>query len=136
MKAQILILAALVSYEAGAAQYLCVSDKTTGFKYSSTDQTWISANFISDNKYTLSDSSGRYLLRAPGADEPVAKCGEFNKANVLFCSGWVEFVFHKETGRYTESSTGAYHLVGTELFPTDKKDIPNPSISIGECTEF
>ena len=132
---KLILLAVLLSpASAFAEQYLCLAEKAVGFKYFDNQKNWASSDFDSGSKYTLSNSSGSFLLRSPNFEEPLATCGDFNEAGVINCDGWVHFVFNKKSGRFTESHQGSYHLVGSELFPKDGVEVPTPSVSIGKCT--
>ena len=119
-----------------AEQYLCIAEQSTGFMYSESQKTWTSADFKADEKFTLSNSSGKYELRTSGFDEPLATCGAFDELGTINCYGMLSFVFNKKNGRFTESSNGLYHLVGSKIFPVDTKGVPTPNVVIGQCTAF
>lgn len=126
----------LLSTNVMAAQYLCTVEQSTGFRYSEAEKNWVSTRFAPDEKYTLSDSAGKYELRTSGFDKPVATCGGFNEAGVISCDGWIVLVFYKKSGRFTAFSEGSFHAVGSKFFPVDSTIIPNPSVSIGKCIKF
>ncbi len=130
---QVLLLFATNTF---AEQYLCIEEQSTGFRYSETQGAWIPSIFKADDKFTLSNSSGKYELRVSGFDRPLSYCGDFDELGIINCDGLPKFVFNKKNGRFSTIGHGFYHFVGSKIAPVDSKDLPAPNVVIGKCTAF
>jgi hypothetical protein len=141
----LLLLVAPVTF-AGEERYLCVADKSSGFKFDETLNEWIQANFnVSGIRYIItrinskdSDSldslpfKPKYEVKQVGF--PFSLCwsewGFDNEGFAYFKCVGGELKFNKKTGRYLLTQREGY-ISGDEgdgLFA--------PHIEIGKCSPF
>ena len=129
---------------AGAEQYLCVTEHSTGFFYNKSSRSWERRHFRTDNKYIIRKSNSKdisYKVIEVGEKIPDYICkDEFDKDGYLYCENSHEYLlgtlgirinsgnfsFNKENGRFLEFIIGGYI--------SDDKD--SPYISIGVCSPF
>ena len=128
----------LVSAAYGEEKYICIAEKTTGFRYDEQKKEWQRAFFKTDNKYILSKCPGSdcaYQLVGIGEKNPISTCKEtFNSAGYIFCSMQAEFKFNKHNGRFLLVHSLGYYNVSPGVY-TDKSS-PTPFMEIGKCSPF
>ena len=106
-----------------AQTYLCVSDKTTGFKNSG--GTWIETNFISDGKYILKWQNSYWDWKEVG--KSTGNMCRAKNEDVFSCDiTFSHLIFNKRLMRFAYSSPGGYAL---EALQGD-----TPFMTIGKCS--
>lgn len=143
-----------LSLPAKADQYLCVSDKATGFHYDTLSKSWSPARFNSIIKYVIyppgkdviKRKSVKYLLRVVGTTHPIAYCGDAigmtadNSDGIIRCADFsIELIFNKQNGRFSAAMQGySYYADGTkikgEMLTDETAD--TPTLQIGSCFAF
>lgn len=120
-------------HAAGAEDYLCIPEHTTGFRYDRPTGAWITAEFrIAGTKYLLKRVSGK--LRWTNFGKPVdlaPSCSEYNEVGFSNCSGLSEVTFNKQTLRFLLTHRLGY--VRSEIDPKTEGDV-TPFIEIGTCS--
>jgi hypothetical protein len=145
MKFTIIILTTTVilfsSYAFGGEQYLCIGDKSTGFKFNKMSKEWEYARFnTAKSKYIISkpkDGLSAYVVRKVGEDMVIASCAkDFDDLGFLFCESYFgdTFKFNNKNGRYLYGDLAGYYnfLPGISL----EEDALTPAIEIGKCSPF
>jgi hypothetical protein len=150
MKAMLFVaaLAALVSgvlfthpSTASGEQYLCVTEKSSGFSFDARSGSWNSTTFRIEAKYLIARSrEPGYMFQVTkiGDTYSTANCKEgFNEPGYLFCYGvGGEFKFNKKNGRFLNvHSLGYFNVVPGVNNSTDQSS-DTPYIEIGKCSPF
>lgn len=113
--------------------YVCIADKSTGFKYDKNQRTWTTATFnVSDSKYTLTQSNGQWKWNKFGEQNIFpSNCGQFNEYGYLRCSPIMSSLsFNKKNLRYMLIYEVGY--VSGGIVGTEGGDTPN--MEIGKCS--
>jgi hypothetical protein len=123
--------------ELSGEQYLCMPDKVTGFAFDTHLRKWEIATFDSEKKYLVSVGTLNPLglktskVAEIGSVLSMATCdGGFNESGYLFCSGFVNFRFNKNSGRFISVYMHGY-LSGDDTGSSD-----TPYIEIGKCSRL
>jgi hypothetical protein len=135
---------------ASADSYVCVADRSTGFRFDPTTKTWQTASFTTDrSKWIIRPPAGnetfiaegtRYAVFEAGSDIPNYGCeSAFTEAGFLFCNvGPGEFKMNNKTNRYLLTYTFGYWT--DDLTPGDKRRFregsDTPLIEIGRCNRL
>jgi hypothetical protein len=143
------VLLVLASTVSAAESYLCVADKSTGFKYNKQTKRWDYSRFNVRER--------RWIIRAPNLDEikqlnsapafvviglgetfPESLCEKpFTDAGTLVCREIWDFKFSKDRLRYVAVYPMGYWMDSSEgsgdLFVEGKNDL---AIEIGRCSPF
>lgn len=131
-----------------AEQYLCTTDKATGFSLNKTTREWDNATFKVDDKYIISKptasdtrfSNAPFVVRLIGQSFLTAACWKgFDSSGLLYCSGvFEEFQFNRNNGRFIMASLSGYVNVGIDYgyFKVTDDTSDTPSIKIGKCSPF
>lgn len=139
----VLIGLAILGYGevSGQEKYLCVSDRSTGFRYDESSKSWEQARFKANRKYIISKSDDKeytFKVIRIGENYPICYCMQgFNEPGYLFCQGpGGDFRFNKKNGRYILIySIGYYNVLPDSMFLTDENS-DTPFIEIGKCSPF
>ena len=113
--------------------YVCIGDKSTGFRYDKSSKSWITSTFnVSDSKYTLTLSNGQWKWNKLGEKSSLpSDCGKFNEYGYLHCSPLLKkLTFNKKNLRYMLIYDVGY--VNGGLFGNEGEDTPN--MEIGKCS--
>jgi len=135
----------LFSNVSAAEQYLCTTEKITGFIHGT--QNWELVTIKPENQYVISFSpdSPQYAIHKTDATKSDYYCpAGFNDQGILLCKGFsVEttydtFVFNRKNNRFTFSNVSfSYAFVGTQSKAMDLKiteDNADGSVfAIGTC---
>lgn len=141
MKANIIILffVLLTSSNAHADQYLCISEKATGFEFNKETKSWNTANFnVQGQKYIISKSKVEFIeyeVKKFAEKYTIAECmRDFTEKGFLDCDGPIgTFKFNRENGRFLRINPWGY--LGVSPFSTNEGD-NSPFIEIGKCSPF
>jgi hypothetical protein len=142
------------SLPAKADQYLCVSDKVTGFHYDTISKSWRQSRFNPIVKYVIyppgkdaiKRKSAKYLLRVVGSSYPIAYCGDAvamtgdDADGIIRCADFsIELIFNKQNGRFSAAMQGySYYADGTKIKGKMLTDATadTPTLQIGSCFAF
>ncbi len=129
-----------------AEQYLCVVEKTTGFKYNKASKSWESVNFTAGTKYIISKddtklpvdySRFKFTVKEMGDKHPLYWCEDDFGLDILSCTGPGDFRFNRENGRFVLAFTAGYYNVGIEwIIEITDENSDTPLMSIGKCSSF
>ena len=124
-----------------AEQFLCVAERSAGFNYQATTDSWNNANFRTDAKYIIAqskDSYSAYEVKRVGDNIPSSLCAKgFNEAGFLFCSGiGGDLKFNRDNGRFLLAYTLGYYNVLPKLNKITDSTSDTPLIEIGKCSPF
>ena len=143
-----------LSLPAKAEQFLCVSDKATGFRYDTLSKSWRQARFNPIVKYVIyppgkgasQRKSVKYLLRVVGSSYPIAYCGDAigmtddDSHGIIRCANFsIELIFNKHNGRFSAAMQGySYYADGTKIKGKTLTDATadTPTLQIGSCFSF
>ncbi len=138
----IMIAIAAVPTPAFAESWLCLTDKSTGFRYNAATKQWQSIDFrTGDDRYIIKPGTSKanvYEVRKFGDDTsilPEAWCNQdFQAGTFLHCKGvFGEFKFNRKTGRFLKSYLAGYWTYAPGVNKTDEGG-DTPSIDIGICS--
>ena len=126
---------------AGAEQYLCLAENSSGFSFNTHSGTWISTTFRTDDKYLIAPSKNpahAFQVTRIGENSPSANCEDgFNEAGYLFCKGPAgEFKFNKKNGRFLKVFSFGYFNVVPGMNDTTDESSDTPYVQIGKCSPF
>ena len=148
------LVLALLPEHVLAEQYVCVADKSSGFRYDPSITRWVSASFKTEAKFVISEQpkqiakggkfvyEGTYfVVKEMNASLPsMYVCDKnFDDYGRLSCEMPIlggSFKFNRRNGRYLRESSGGYVdvLPGGSRLTDDKSD--TPFMEIGMCTAF
>ena len=145
--------------------YLCLAEKTTGFKFQETTKKWEETSFIADSKFLIirrapiSDSNpliygdyyieSEWVIKEFGIDNPIMACksslGEIVDLDCKSGSYWM--AFYKGSMKFTLFYMGSYYFSNDDLMPPDLGDgaigqfttmapTGTPLVMIGTCTKL
>jgi hypothetical protein len=130
----------LLPFSAKSDQYICTTDKATGFFYEKNKKEWISTNFKSEDKFVIKqtkpikeNSFSTYEVTKFGDESPMYRCNYSSNDNpIIRCSLRTSFFpnifyYSKTTGQFQEYVHGT--LVTGQTSDT-------PYIAIGKCSPF
>lgn len=125
----------------GAEQYLCVSERSAGFKYDARTSTWNGTTFRTEDKYLIAPSKDpRYAFQVTKVGENIstASCKDgFNEFGYLFCSGLGgDFKFNRDNGRFLLVYAMGYFNVLPGVNKTTDEKSDTPFMDIGKCSPF
>jgi hypothetical protein len=109
------LLCCILLVEASAMDsYLCVSDKSTGFRYNKALDKWEVVNFIVDvNKYIVSRSLDKNIAwevkRETGSSEFSFCKNDFDENGFLYCESNIIFKMNKFNLRFVNISPSGYY---------------------------
>ncbi len=128
-----------------AAQYLCIPDKSVGFRYNKATKTWDDVHFRTDMHYVMAPAQPGstpadrvYSWTQVGKPYPDAYCTEFNGAGISRCDLFGGDVYiNRSNGRYLMSFFLGYYNVGIPgpMSETDETS-STPALEIGKCSPF
>ena len=136
MKLFLFITLLSLSFQASAAQWLCVTDHMTGFYLNEKTQAWEAATFTDKPKYLLTSfyESGRarYKVKQLGSDMEFAKCQDYmtnQSEQFISCNNKYgsAFIFNKTRNRFQFSN-----VVGGYVYPYLQDNVP--FMTIGLCS--
>ena len=121
--------------------FLCMADKSTGFKYDEHLKIWDHARFRSDIKYIISLSPNRefnFVISEVGTKRLRGFCKKgFNEYGMLFCATLTgEFRFNRNNGRFLLTELAGYYSVGAEGMHEIDETSDTPLLQIGTCAPF
>ena len=123
-----------------AQQYLCVSDKSSGFAYDESSRTWDHAGLETDGQSFLVASDGSesgFQVTQVGDSFVVSRCSEgFDEYGYLTCEGIWEFKFNRRNGRFVTAFVFGYLNVLPGVNDITDATSNTPSITIGTCSLF
>ncbi|MCW5787880.1 MAG: hypothetical protein KIT49_10335 [Nitrospira sp.] len=130
--------------ELSEEQYLCIPDKVTGFAFDTHLRKWEIAAFDSEKKYLVSVGTLNPLglktskVAEIGSVLSMATCGSgFNESGYLFCSGFVDFRFNKNNGRFISVYMHGYLSEdNTKGKSGDNGSFDTPYMQIGKCSRL
>lgn len=123
-----------------ADQFICTTNKITGFSYDKNKKEWVNTNFIAEDKFvikqveptSINNYSG-YEVTKIGDKISIYRCSQsFNDSPIIQCTFKGPFFpnifyYSKVTGSFQEYSHGT--LVTGQTSDT-------PYIAIGKCSSF
>jgi hypothetical protein len=137
-------LLTLVSFafanKASAAQWICLTEQSTGFYFDTALKLWKPTNFRSESKFVVKNSTltgYKYDIKKVGQEFPIASCkDDFFASTFLHCSGiGGSFKFNKVTLRFQNVYEMGY-FNPTPGLNNAKEGEDTPAIEIGKCSEF
>ena len=149
----VLVLTAL-SIPAESDQFLCISDKATGFRYDVSSRSWHQSRFNPILRYVIYPpgkdatrwKSAKYILKVVGTLTPIAYCADADNetpnqnGEIIRCSNFsVELIFNKKNGRFSAAMQGdSYYADGTNIEGKTLTDetADTPTLQIGSCFAF
>ena len=117
--------------------YLCIADKSTGFRFNKQSKTYEPTNFnVSESKYILKNNNNTWEWTDFG--ETFSTCsGSFNTSGVFRCDLFETIIFNKNNLRYVKTAFFGYTIVGAQMGKSVIKDGENsPFIEIGKCSSM
>lgn len=127
-----------------AESYVCIADKSTGFKYNQKTQQWEYARFRTDTKYLIRKADQNILLEKFfkmvvvkfGEKSSEFSCKEgINEGGLLICNSHSgQFKFNNLSLRFLRSWMYGYYNNGYGKSPD--KDSATPFLEIGTCTKM
>lgn len=113
---------------ANAQSWVCAAEQVTGFK--SEGGRWRPGNFVANEKYVLTRSTDRFVVKRLRADVPMTLCEkDFDEFGDLDCrTGFTVFRFNNKTKRFLS----AYMMGYAENRPVGD----TPTLTIGQCSSL
>jgi hypothetical protein len=124
---------------ADAKQFLCVTEKSSGFSYNRVLKQWDSTVFKSSGKYIVSKSKdSRYTFQVIKVGEklPTSLCKKgFDEYGYLNCKYYVtDFFFNKFNLRFLLTYSHGYVNVLPSINETTDEKSSTPYMEIGVCS--
>ena len=130
-----------VPTDSRTGQYLCVSERSAGFKFDARADSWASTNFRTEAKYLVAPSKNAqyaFQITKVGENIPTASCEDgFNEPGYLLCTGiGGEFKFNRDNGRFLLVYAIGYFNVLPKLNQITDEKSDTPFLEIGKCSPF
>jgi hypothetical protein len=143
-----------LSLPAESDQFLCISDKATGFRYDVSSKSWHQSRFNPILRYVIyppgKDAtrwrSAKYILKVVGTVTPIAYCSDADNetpnqnGEIIRCTNFsIELIFNKKNGRFSAAMQGdSYYADGTNIEGKTLTDetADTPTLQIGTCFAF
>ena len=133
-----------------ADQYLCITNKATGFDFNEQSNDWETTSFkTADHKYIISQvveseenpyKGKKYMVVKMGKSTPSFLCeSDIDSDGFLFCEAYGTcggFRFNKTNGRFILHFMIGYYNVLPDLNGITDKTSDTPFIEIGTCSPF
>jgi hypothetical protein len=139
------LLCCILLVEASAMDsYLCVSDKSTGFRYNKALDKWEIVNFIVDvNEYIVSRSTDKNIaweIKRKGESSEFSFCKkDFDEYGFLYCESNIVFRMNKLNQRFININPSGYYnstLKNNQKVMLYKDGSCKPYIEIGRCSSI
>ena len=124
--AVLLVLAGAADAASAPERFLCVADKSAGFKWDGSE--WQNVRFHPDGKYVVVRENGKVVVTALGKATPEYVC-ESTSLYVVCQNSSGRMTFNQATLRFAQYFTLGY-TVGQ-----DDDDL-TPSITLGRCSRL
>ena len=131
--ATLLITFSHIAYTQDA--YVCITDKSSGFKFDTTTKKWDAATFrIDEEKFIIKREKNNlkypWKVSPVGQPYPISTCEkDFTDAGYLFCTGFEDFRFNKKNLRFMSA-----YLLGYIDGAGQDEGKNTPAIKIGKCS--
>lgn len=149
-----ILLCMAFSVPAAAIQtdaYICIPEKSTGFRYNKTTKTWEQVRFRITEKYLVRRIKKNHYRYRAGQRWVVMNFGEeygfawaekdINKYGMLFFDGYNEFRFNTEDLRFLRVGKMGYLHLNKEKekeveLSTNYEELGTPFMEIGTCSKL